>query len=114
MIDDDEKTLWEKDIDNAESGNPKLHFYEDIRFLTELTAELWNIVDARCPDELDQDFTNTLWWYFSTEEEKQDPNKTILPVTPPVKNQINCKCDSKTLFNFGCQCKREKKNGPKS
>lgn len=96
-----DKTLWEKDIDNAEQANAKLGFYEDVRFLTGLVSELWDIVEKKCPGEIDEQFNAHLWWYFATETVEEETSESV---NPPVNNASKCKCDTKTLFNFGCQC----------
>ena len=80
-------TLWQKEINEAENGNPNGHFYDDVRGLTKIIEDLREIASDKISNELQ----SVIDWYFADSYE-EGPSKK------------ECSCDPRTLLNFGCQC----------
>jgi len=93
----DEKTLWEREIEEAEFGYPNNHFFEDVRYLTNVVADLLDIIEEKCDsDTLDEDTQGYIMWYFATKNDEKKSSKN------PIKRK--CDCNTKVLLNQGCQC----------
>lgn len=91
-----DKTLWEIETDEAESGYPNSHYFADVRYLTDIVSELVNIIEDNIgSDFINEDLSGRVGWFFAT------PNEKAKIKNPQAKK---CNCDSKQLLNFGCGC----------
>lgn len=86
-----EKSLWLKEIDEAEQGYPNDHFFEDVRYLTTLVSSLYDMLDQVAPDSIDEDLAESIKWYFADK--------------PAIKNSGGkCVCPIDLVINKGCEC----------
>lgn len=94
---DEDKTLWAKEIDQAEQGYPTDSFYEDVRYLTTIVSELCHIIDQQAPGSIEEDLDKSINWYFASTTAGSN-------ALQPQSNPQKCRCDATILLHQGCQC----------
>jgi len=92
-----DKTMWEIETDEAESGHPNSHYFDDVRYLTDIVSELLGIIEDNIgSDFIKEDLSGRIAWFFAKPDETKKANND---------DQIKkCNCDPKQLLNFGCAC----------